>query len=311
MESFWHQDDPQGPVAVKQEEGIVYINGDFRQKREASISVFDHGLLYGDGVQDTLVAWNGCIFKLEPHIERLMYNAQALKIVPPVSGQELQDLIKETARRSNLKNIYIKILLTRGISPTPLLDPRPCKPGVVIIAVPYPSVADPTKDRAGIRAKLTSVRRVSRDALDARIKSLNYLAFVMARIEAIDAGFDEALIQDAEGYVCEAAGWNVLTTMKGVVSTPSTSIIEGITRATVMEICERLSIPHKARPLTSYDLYVADEVFVSSTAGGLVPVVNVDGRTIGSGEPGPIFTAIRREFRHMLENREHGTPIYS
>ncbi len=296
-------------AASVEHEGSVYVNGEFLPARQATISVFDHALLYGDGVYDTLMAWNGFIFKLDAHLDRLWRSCRAVKIEPPVNRAQLRKLIEETVSRSKLRNAYVKCIVSRGTSPAPLLDPRHCTPGLVIFAVPYPGSADPMKTAAGIRAKITSIRRIPHDVIDSRIKSLNYLPFVLARLEAVEAGYDEALMCDAQGYVCEAPGWNVFIVRDGRVITPGTSILEGITRETVMEICARLSIPCEARPITAYDLWTADEAFLTSTAGGISPIVDVDGRRIGAGQPGPTYRLIAQDFRGMLERGEHGTPV--
>jgi branched-chain amino acid aminotransferase len=290
-------------------EGSVCVNGEFFSPREAKISVFDHALLYGDGVYDTLMAWNGFVFKLDPHLNRLFRSCRAVKIEPPVNRDRFRELILETVGKSGLRNAYVKCIVTRGTSPAPLLDPRNCTPGLVIFAVPYPGAVDPMKTVDGIRAKISAIRRISHDVVDSRIKSLNYLPFVLARLEAAEAGFDEALMLDAQGYVCEAPGWNVFTVREGKVITPSASILEGITRETVMEICARLSMVCEVRHITGYDLWTADEAFLTSTAGGIVPIVDVDGRRVGMGEPGPIFGMIVREFRSMLKRGEHGIEV--
>jgi branched-chain amino acid aminotransferase len=295
-------------VAANETDGFVYVNGDFCPARQATISVFDHGLLYGDGVYDTLMAWNGFLFKLDAHLDRLLRSCRAVKIEPPVSRNRLRDLFLETVARSRLRNAYVKCIVTRGTSPAPLLDPRHCTPGLVIFAVPYPASADPTKAK-GVRAKITSIRRIPHDVIDSRIKSLNYLPFVLARLEAIEAGYDEALMQDAQGYVCEAPGWNVFVVHDGTVVTPGASILEGITRETVIEISTRLKIPCNVRAMTPYDLWTADEAFLTSTAGGIAPILEVDGRSIGDGQMGRICQAIVQEFRRMLESGEHGTAV--
>ena len=153
------------------------------------------------------------------------------------------------------------------------------------------------------------MRRIPRDTIDSRVKSLNYLPFVLARLEAVEAGYDEALMCDAEGYICEAPGWNVFVVRGGRLITPGASILEGITRETVLEICERLSIAWETRLITAYDLWTADEAFLTSTAGGIAPAVNVDGRTVGTGEPGPAYRRIAQEFKSMIERGEHGTAV--
>ncbi|HEV2358982.1 MAG TPA: aminotransferase class IV [bacterium] len=290
-------------------DGIIYVNGRFFPRDQAAISVFDHGLLHGDGVFDTLMAWKGAIFKLDQHLDRLFRSARAVKIRPPLDKERIRDVITEAIRMARLENVYIKCIMTRGTSPAPYMDLLRSVPSLIVIAVPYPEKANPFVDRPGVRATIASIRRTPDDVFDSRIKSLNYLPFALARLEALEAGYDEALMLDVDGCVCEAPGWNIFVVRGGEVITPGRSILEGITRETVIEICKRLSIPCRIGVITSYDCWVADEAFLTSTVGGLLPLSEVDGRPIGTGEPGPIFRAIRTEFRAMLEGGEHCTKV--
>ena len=294
---------------TQESEPVVYVNGEFQPSRAASVSVFDHGLLYGDGVFDTMFASYGYIFKLDQHIARLSRSMRAVRLEIAISLDALRDAVVETVARNGLRSAYIKVLVTRGVSPEPLLDPRECTPTLIIFARPYLSLADPEKLGSGLHAKVVSIRRVDMQALDPRIKSLNYLNLVLARMEAYAAGCDEALLLDSDGNVCEAPGYNVFVVKDGRLTTPATGILEGITRETVLELCEQVGIPSEIRSVAPYELAVADEVFLSSTAGGLVPISRVDGQPVGLGRPGPVIAELLREYDTLQESGKCGTPV--
>lgn len=291
-------------------EPIVYVNGEFVPESQARISVFDHAVLYGDGVFDTSCAWAGYIFMLDEHLARLYRSLQATRLTPPVPQDEMKRLIVETVRRNGLRNAYIKVVVSRGVSPEPLLDPRNCQPGLIIFARPYLSLADPAKAARGLTVKIAATRRVPHDSLDPKIKSLNYLNLVLAKIEAIESGCDDAILLDTQGYACEGPGYNIFAVIAGTLVTPAQSILVGITRQAVLEIAGRLGYPATNGSLTPYDLYTAEEVFFCSTAGGIIPIAQIDGRTIGCGSRGPVTTAIRDAYLAMLERGEHGTPVW-
>jgi branched-chain amino acid aminotransferase len=290
---------------------IVFVNGSFVPEHEATISVFDHGFLYGDGIFDTAVAWNGRVFKLERHLDRLWKGLAYAHLEPPYPREELRELILETVRRNELETAYVKVVVTRGTTEQPLLDITGAQAGCIIFAQPYLSINDPERVRAGMHLKVTAIRRVPAQAVEPRIKSLNFLNLVLARIEARAAGADNGLCLDLDGHVCEGAGFNIFAVRDGRLLTPGGNVLEGITRETVLEVAAELAIPAAATTLELYDLYTADEVFMSSTAGGIMPVTRVDGRTIGTGEPGPVYAAIAAGYLRMLESEEHGTPIYA
>jgi branched-chain amino acid aminotransferase len=297
-------------VPTQPAEPIVYVNGAFLPQSQASISVFDHAVLYGDGVFDTSCAWNGYIFMLDAHLDRLYRSIQAAKLAVCVTKDELKMLIVETVRRNGLLNAYIKVVVSRGVSPEPLLDPRNCIPGLIIFARPYLSLVDPQKAARGLITKITSVRRIPPECLDPKIKSLNYLNLIMAKLEAIESGCDDAIMLDTQGYVSEGPGYNIFAVVGGNLITPSRSILEGITRTAVFLLAERLGLKVTEGFYTSYDLYTAEEVFFCSTAGGIIPITCIDGRTIGSGEAGTITTKIRSAYRALLESGEYGTAVY-
>jgi branched-chain amino acid aminotransferase len=292
------------------EDQWAFVNGEYLPAHAPLISIFDHGFLYGDGVFDTLAAKYGYIFKLEAHLARFERSMKAIGLEVPYSTEELRTAVLEVLRRSGIfDHSYIKLVATRGVSAEPLLDPRGCKPTVVIFARPDLHWAPPELHETGMTVKLATTRRVAVDALDPRIKSLNYLNLVLARMEAIVANVDEALLLDEDGYVCEGPGYNVFAVIDGVVTTPGQSILAGVTRATVLELCAELPIPSAIAPLSTYSLFTADEVFFTGTATGLIPVTKIDGRTIGTGRAGLVFERIDSAYEAMLRSGKNSTPI--
>lgn len=284
---------------------IVYVGGEFVPEAEASVSVLDHAVLYGDGVFETVVAWQGGIFKLDAHVRRFLRSCAAVALDCPVTEERLAELVVETVRRNGLDDAYVKWILTRGSNGTPLMDPTGCVPNLIIMARPYIDRSSQT----GIRVKTAAVRRPPGHVLDAHVKSLNYLNLVMAKVEARAAGADQALMLDVHGRVCEAPGFNVFVVSDGVVKTPRHDVLLGITRETAMELAAELGFPVRETELELYDAHTADEVFLTSTAGGLIPVVEVDGRTIGDGRPGPVLSALQDAYRLALSSPRWSTPI--
>jgi branched-chain amino acid aminotransferase len=289
--------------------GVVWINGELKPTDEAMISVFDHGLLYGDGVFDTMFATYGYIFKLREHLERFRRSLRATRMALPIPEGDLERVVRETVAANGLRDAYIKVVATRGVSPEPLLDPRNTTPTLIVFVRPYLSLAGAGKKETGLSAKLTSIQRVGHSALDPRVKNLNYLNLVLAKFEAINANADEALLLDEDGFVCEAPGYNMFVVREGTVITPERGILEGITRETVFELCADLGLPTRIASVAPFDLFVADEVFLTSTAAGLVPVTRVDGALIADGKPGPIFRKLDAAYEDLQRSGRHGTPV--
>lgn len=287
-------------------DSIVYVNNEFVPESEARISVLDHAVLYGDGVFETVAAWDGQIFKLDEHIERFFRSMAAIALEPPVSRTQLKELIIEAARRNELREAYIKWIATRGSNGTPLMDPAGCVANLIILARPYIHRSAPS----GLRVKTVAVRRPPGHVLDAHIKSLNYLNLVLAKLEAKAAGVDQALMLDVHGRLCESPGFNVFVVKGKRLRTPVHDILVGITRETVMELAPELGYAVQECDLELYDAYTADELFLCSTAGGLLPVIELDGRPIGEGKPGPVFTALAEGYHQALTSGRYGTPVY-
>ena len=290
-------------------ENAVYLDGRFVPESEGKVSVFDHGLLYGDGVFEGIRAYNKRVFKLERHVERMYQSAKAIDLKIPHTPEEFTDLILQTCRRNSIVDGYIRPIVTRG--PGDLgLDPRKCKKGptVVIIAQPKISLYPKEKYETGLRLVTSSYRRVPPQSLSPSIKSLNYLNQIMARVEANQYGADEALLLDVQGYVSEASADNFFIVQNHSVITPPTSTnLPGVTRETALELADKLGYRTIEKPFTLYDVWASNEAFITGTAAEIGPVVEVDGRSIGDGKPGKTTKQLMKAFRELVTTT--GTPI--
>ena len=286
----------------------VYVDGKFYPQSEAKVNVFDHGLLYGDGVFEGIRAYNGRVFKLERHMDRLFHSAKAIDLKIPLSKEEIAQLILETCRRNDIKEGYIRPIITRGRGDLGL-DPRKCKsgPSIIVIAQPSINLLGKVYDR-GLKVVTSSYRRVPPQSLSPSIKSLNYLNNIMAKVEANQYGADEALMLDIHGYVSEASAENVFIVRNHAIVTPFTSTnLPGVTRETVLELAPSLGLEAREQFFTLYDMWAADEAFITGSAAEVAPVVEVDGRSIGDGRPGPTTKKIMKAFRDLVMST--GTPI--
>lgn len=287
----------------------VYIDGQFYPKHEAKISVFDHGFLYGDGVFEGIRAYNGRVWKLTEHLDRLYASAKSLWLEIPVSWQEMEEVVLETCRRNNLKDAYIRLVVSRGYGDLGL-DPRKCpRPTIVCIADTI-SLYPEEVYTEGMKVVSVSTRRNPADTLSPQIKSLNYLTGIMAKISAVTLGYPEVIMLNKEGYVCEGTGDNIFIVRGGKLITPAKhlGILPGITRDAVIDMARELAIPVEEGVFTLHDLYTADECFLTGTAAEVVPVVQADARSIGNGEPGALTNRLIRRFRELTQTA--GTVIY-
>ena len=287
---------------------LIYLNGKFVPEEQATVSVFDHGFLYGDGVFEGIRAYEGRVFRLEDHVQRLFDSAQAIMLDIPLTEEEMCQAILETLRKNNLRNAYIRPIVSRGYGDLGL-DPNKCpKPSVIIIAVEWGAMYGDLYE-VGLTAVSVSVRRNSPDSLPPNIKSLNYLNNILAKIEANIKGGNEAIILDSRGLVSEGSGDNIFVIKDGQISTPHTiNNLKGITRAAVMDLAEIRGNPIQEKELGLFDLYTADEVFVTGTAAEVAPVTKVDGRVIGTGKPGPITKELMAAFKELAMTT--GTAIF-
>lgn len=287
----------------------VYIDGKFYPKEEAKISVFDHGLLYGDGVFEGTRAYNGRIFEFDAHIDRLYDSAKVIALTIPLSKEEMKEAHLQTLRRNKLHDAYIRTVVTRGTGDLGL-DPKKCSQATVIIIADNIVLYPAEFYEKGLRLVTVPTRRNLIEAVNPMIKSLNYLNNVLAKIEANLAGVPEAIMLNQEGYVAECTGDNIFIVKGDTLLTPATmyGALPGITRKVTMELAAELGLTVRETLLTRYDLYVADECFLTGTAAEIIPVVEIDGRKIGSGTPGPYTHRLEKLFRQKA--REEGTPIY-
>ena len=291
---------------------MIYINGSFYPKSEAKISVYDHGLLYGDGVFEGIRAYNGVIFKLKEHIDRLYKSAHPIFLEIPLTKEQLTKAVVETLRKNNLLNAYIRLVVTRGVGDLGL-DPRKCpKATIIIITEPDLVLHSPEKHDKGISTIITWVRRNSVDATTHELKSLNYLNSILGKIEANNSGADEAICLDKSGFVCEGVGENIFIVQNSKILTPplSSGALEGITRAFIIELAKKMRITVIERNITPNELFTADEAFFTGTAAEVAPIHDVNKRVIGLGRRGPVTEKIMNEFKKALKDPNVGTPIY-
>ena len=290
-------------------EAKIYVDGKFYSEANAKVSVFDHGLLYGDGIFEGIRFYNGRVFRLEQHLERLWNSARSICLKIPMTREEMTEALLETVRQNHLRDGYIRLVVTRGVGNLGL-NPEQCKNPSVIIIVATIALYHEDFYRKGLSIVTVATRRSNPAALNPAVKSLNYLNNVMARIEANLASADEALMLNDAGNVAECTADNVFIIKHGQIFTPPTTAgaLQGITRSVLFDIASEFDIKVIEADFTRHDIFVADECFLTGTAAEIVPVVKADGRIIGNGKPGPITTRIIARFREMTQKT--GTPIF-
>jgi branched-chain amino acid aminotransferase len=287
----------------------IYIDGNFYDQSEAKVSVFDHGLLYGDGVFEGIRFYHDRVFRLEEHIDRLWDSAKGIALEIPMSRSEVIAAALETIRQNDLHDGYIRLLITRGVGSLGL-SPDSCRrPGVIIIAATITLYPEELY-RKGLTMVTCATRRISPAALSPRIKSMNYLNNILAKIEAQEAGAAEGLMLNEQGYVAECTGDNLFIVKGDQIWTPplNAGLLKGVTRDVVFELAEKAQLRIQERELTRYDVYTAHECFLTGTAAEVIPAVQLDRRLIGNGQPGPVTLRLIELFRELT--RTTGTPIY-
>lgn len=296
---------------MKKQKGkaLIYINGEYFEKEDAKISVFDHGFLYGDGVFESIRCYNGNVFALQEHIDRLYESAKSINLEIPETRDGMMRLVCKTIKRTKLKDAYVRLVISRGIGDLGM-DPRKCpKPGIIIIVQQIAPLYGDLYDK-GIRVFTVGVRRVAGDAIDVRAKTLNYLNNILAKIQASAAGCEEALMLNHLGYVCEGTGDNIFIVKNGCILTPpvESGALNGITRGFIFELSKKIDIACKEKNLTLIDIYTCDEAFMTGTLAEIIPVVEIDNRKIGNGKPGLTTKSLMGEFVKARE--EYGIKIY-
>ena len=287
----------------------IYLDGKYCDAKNAKISVFDHGLLYGDGIFEGIRAYNGRVFKLREHTDRLYYSAKAILLNIPLSPAQMQEAVLETCRRNKIRDGYIRLLVTRGVGGLGL-NPKKCRAPSVIIIVDRIQLYPPEYYERGLDLITVPTVRNLHSALNPAIKSLNYLNNILAKIEANNGGCEEAIMLNAEGFVAECTGDNIFIIKGGQMFTPplSAGALYGITRGVVIDMAREASIAVAEPNLTRYDLFNADECFLTGTGAELIPVVKIDGRVIGAGKPGPITRSLVQKYKALTQ--VSGEPIY-
>jgi len=287
----------------------IYIDGEFYSKEDAKLSVFDHGLLYGDGIFEGIRFYSGRVFRLEEHLQRLDYSARAIALTLPMTIEEIGEAVLETIRQNQLQDGYVRLVVTRGCGDLGL-SPLLCPKATIFIIADTIKLYPPERYENGLEVVTCSTRRIAHGALSPMVKSLNYLNNVMAKFEALKAGAGEGLMLNEQGYVSECTGDNIFLVHNGKITTPpiSSGALAGITRAVVFELAGEMNFPISEPQITRYDVYTADECFLTGTAAEVIPVVKVDHRPIGCGTPGPITRSLIDRFHQLTQSS--GTPIY-
>ena len=281
----------------------IYIDGKWHDRSTAMVSVFDHGLLYGDGVFEGMRAYNGKVFKLREHVARLYDSAHCIALTPPISQEEMVQVTEEGVRRSGLKDAYLRHVVTRGVGDLGL-DPRKCPVPTVLIIVDQIKLWSPERYEQGLSCITSATPIPHKESLSPRVKSLNYLAHILAKVEGTNCGADEVLMMDSSGTVVEASGMNVFVVKNRELFTPApyAGILRGITRDTVIELARAAGYPVHETILNRYDVYTADEAFLTGTAAEIAAIRQLDGRTVGEGKQGPITRDLSLRFQAYVRD---------
>jgi branched-chain amino acid aminotransferase len=289
--------------------GIAYVNGAYIPLADATISMVDRGFVRSDATYDVVHVWKGRFFRLDDYVERFWQSMAGLRMSIPLSQDEVKAILHECVRRSGLKDAYVQMTCTRGVPPKGNRDPRACMNQFTAFAQPFVWIANEEQRRAGLHLVVATVQRIPPEAIDPRIKNFHWLDLTMGLFEAYDRGGTVPVLPDAKGNVTEGPGFNIFALSNGRLVTPDRGMFEGITRRTVIELAEDLQVPVDVRALPAAELRGAQEVFLTSTAGGIMPVTIVDGTKVGTGEPGRITNAIHDLYWRRHDEGWKSTPV--
>lgn len=268
--------------------GMAYMDGSFVPISEAKISVLDWGFLRSDATYDVVHVWKGRFFRLDAHIERFVRSAGKLRLTLPVGPDRLAAILAECVRRAGLTDAYVEMVLTRGTSPTFSRDPRDARNRLICFAIPFGWIVRPEDRETGLSLAVSDIRRIPPASVDPTVKNYHWLDFVMGLYDAYDRGAQNTLLTDGAGNATEGPGFNVFVVNAGSIATPDSGVLRGITRRTALELAGELGIAAEERPLPISELVAAEEVFITSTAGGIIPVTSIDARPVGDGRMGPV-----------------------
>jgi branched-chain amino acid aminotransferase len=290
-------------------EGAAFVDGRFVPAVEARIPILDWGFLRSDATYDVAHVWRGSFFRLEDHLDRFERGMARLHMSPPYGRAEIRDILTECVRLSGLREAYAEIICTRGVPPPGSRDPRECENNLFAFAVPFVWIADPERQERGLHATISRVQRIGPESVDPTVKNYHWLDLELGLYEAYERGGETAILVDRAENVVEGPGFNVFTVKDGRVATPRRGVLEGITRKTVIELASELGLPLEAREVPSEEVRRADEVFLTSTAGGIIPITKVDGASVGGGAPGPVTLGLREAYWELHEDPRFTTPI--
>lgn len=286
--------------------GIAFIDGDYCPIAEARIPILDWGFLRSDATYDVVHVWKGRFFRLEAHLDRFLASVGKLHMTLPVDRRQLAGILSECVRRSGLRDAFVEMICTRGIPPPGGRDPRQAVNRFIAFAIPFVWIANQEQRRRGLNLVVSSITRIPPQSIDPTVKNYHWLDFVTALFEAYDRGGETTVLADGEGGIAEGPGFNLFVVRDGAVSTPPGGVLEGITRRTVLDLCGELSIPAGKEAVRAADLSSADEVFITSTAGGIMAVSRIDGEDVGDGRPGPLTRRL-----HDLYWDKHADPEWT
>ena len=290
-------------------DGAAFVDGRFVPVAEARVPILDWGFLRSDATYDVAHVWRGSFFRLEDHLDRFERSMEHLRLSPPYDRSEIRDILVECVRLSGLRNAYAEIICTRGIPRPGSRDPRDCDNRFYAFVVPFIWIADPDKQEQGLYAEIGSKQRIQPESVDPTVKNYHWLDLETGLLEAYDRGGETVILVDAEDNVVEGPGFNVFAVKNDTISTPDRGVLEGITRKTIIELAAEHSIQLEARPVPADELRRADEVFLSSTAGGVIPVTTVDGGAVGNGEPGALTRRLRDGYWDLHDDPRFSLPV--
>jgi branched-chain amino acid aminotransferase len=290
-------------------DGAAFVDGRFVPVAEARVPILDWGFLRSDATYDVAHVWRGSFFRLEDHLDRFERGMARLHMRPPYDRTEIREILIECVRLSGLHDAYAEVICTRGVPPPGSRDPRDCENNFFAFVVPFVWIADPEKQERGLHAVISRVQRIQPGAVDPTVKNYHWLDLEVGLYDAYDRGGETVILVDGEDNVVEGPGFNVFTVEGARMATPGRGILEGITRKTVIELAAEDGIPLEAREVPANEVRTADEVFITSTAGGVIPVTTVDGRAVGAGKPGPITLRLRGAYWDLHQDPRFILPI--
>lgn len=290
-------------------DGAAFIEGRFVPVAEARVPILDWGFLRSDATYDVAHVWRGSFFRLEDHLDRFVRSMEHLRLSPPYDRNEIRDILIECVRLSGLREAYAEVICTRGIPKPGSRDPRDCENRFYAFVVPFVWIADPEKQEQGLHATIGHRERIAPESVDPTVKNYHWLDLEVGLLEAYERGGETVILTDADDNVVEGPGFNVFAVKNGTITTPDQGVLEGITRRTVMELAAEHGVPLEARSVPADGLRRADEVFLSSTAGGIIPVTTIDGKALGDGGPGPVTLRLRDAYWDLHDDPRFSIPV--